>query len=108
MLGTTQAGGCQPFDELAAAHRQRAGVDQFVSALCRHVVVVPLKGPLGDPARAGECVQLVEGAVADQVAPQPPAPWPRRRIDQDRHPRSVRGAGTGSDGQPAPEAMAPR
>ena len=50
-----------------------------------HVVVVALEAAFGDAGRAGEGVQLLEGLVADEVAPEPATAGPGRLVHENGH-----------------------
>jgi len=56
--------------------------------------VVAVEATLGNADLAGEGVQLLEGRVARQVAPQASVLGHLRVVDEDRHPRSMAGAAT--------------
>ncbi len=80
-----EPGGTQPSDELARADELGPEREELLVALGRHVVVVQVEAPRGDPRGRGEGVELLERAVADQVPPDPAVAGPQRRVDEHGH-----------------------
>lgn len=93
--GTTpaQSSGVQRSHKLSGSDRQRPGRDDVVATLDRDVVVVTVETALRNADQAGEGVQLGEGQVARQVAPQSAVLRDLGIVDEDGHPRSMSGPG---------------
>ena len=60
------------------ASRHELGVEPF-----RDVVMVQIKGPLGDPVGRGKGVQFRHRGIRDEVRKDGSVRWPKRRIDED-------------------------
>lgn len=80
-----QAGIAEPFQQLAARHLDRSGLDGSRTQFRRHVVVIAVERPSGKTEFRSEPVQFVEIDIAHQMTPAPSAPRPETLVDQQRH-----------------------
>lgn len=81
----SQPGMTQVPDQLARVGQLCAGIDSQIKHGVGNVVVVDPKRQIAEMNAPGEPMQLIDRCVADQVAPQPPAPLPRRPVNVEGH-----------------------
>lgn len=79
----------QRLHEFPTAHRLRAQVDGLGAQLFGDVVVIALEAALGDTEQSSEVMELLQGRVADEVAPPPAAPGPVGVVDEQGHDYAV-------------------
>ncbi|CVN62671.1 Uncharacterised protein [Streptococcus pneumoniae] len=107
LLGAAPGGHAQPrggeaAHQLPSGDGHRPAGHELGASVRGHVVVVPVEGPLREPRRPRERVELLEGGVGDEVGEHGAVGGPRGRVDQDGHAPTLGSTDRGAAGRPHP------